>query len=434
MTQLSKAEDIWVLKPTREDLIAGANYAAITLPWTFNRMSMNTSSSGQQSRALNIAKGIVGQEILRRELEKRSISAQVQRKSHRDDDLFDFQLPINGVVRRLDVKSVNYYSNYSESGRSPLSSQLIVANASYPGPDWRRFFPMLVPHTQVQQAKDAYCFAISSSIDFRRDIDTDRAGYTITAFPYGNHMAFMARKQLCIARENAEKGFYASCSYSTDAFLFNGHGLTFTLIGEWDGQMVRRVVELKPGTVVENVGPFSCLSSFQLDRNDYDRIHGRIEISISRNDFTSPILNTTKSNINVLPTESLILQRSDFCNLMLPTDYTIYFIGWVMKEDFLQACRKYSGWVWPNDNANRYHNQPWTQITESDRKSIGRAGFENCIQGNPHLLKAGWMKTNGQGGGACCYVFPNIGSRGGVKETNLYALPQDLQAMVELGK
>ena len=42
------------------------------------------------------------------------------------------------------------------------------------------------------------------------------------------------------------------------------------------------------------------------------------------------------------------------------------------------------------------------------------------------------MKTTGRGGGACCYVYPNIGANGGVKETNLYVLPQDLRTIASL--
>ncbi len=43
------------------------------------------------------------------------------------------------------------------------------------------------------------------------------------------------------------------------------------------------------------------------------------------------------------------------------------------------------------------------------------------------------MKTSGgPGGNACCYVFPNVRG-GGIRETNLYVLPQDLTIMDELG-
>ncbi len=432
MTQLSKTDEIWGLTPKKEDLSAGANYAAITLPWTFNRMMLNTRSAGQQSRALNIAKGIIGQEVLRRALAARGISAEVQRKSYRDEDMFDFHVLINGTVTKLDVKTLNYYSDYADVGRAPFSPKFVIANAGYPGPDWRRFFPMLVPHTQINQDKEAYCFAIASSIDFRRNVHTNRMGYALTAFPYGKPMGFMSSRQLCINRERADNGFYIECSYTTEN-LFNGAEMTLTVLGEWAGTFKKVEVPLKRNRAVSGIGPFSCVSSFQIGRADYDRLFGQIKVSVCRNDFTEPVRNSARLNINVAPKESLVFTREDFCNLILPSDYTIYFIGWVTKEDFLQKCRNYTGWVWPLDRINKYENQPWSQITEKDRTSIERAGFGDCIQEKTRLMKAGWMKTHGGGGGACCYVYPNIGRHGGVKETNLYILPQDLHIMEELG-
>ncbi len=432
MSTLSSANEIWELKPTEEDLLAGAEYASITLPWTFNRMMMNTGSKGQQQRGLNIAKGIVAQEMLRRALGERGISAEVQRKSHRDDDLFDFRTEIDGKLANLDVKSWNHYTNYSDVGREPFSRELVVENADYAGPDWRYFFPMLVAHTQIKQAKEAYCFCITSSIDFRRDIDTDRVGHALTAFPFGESLVFLSSKSLCLAREAEGKGFYLRCSYTGGGVLTHD-ALRLTVVGEWDGSPKKVTVELSPGTSVDDVGPFSCVASFQVDRDDYDGFHGRIDVSVSHDDFVKAVRNASMRNINKPPSDPLTLTRNDFCNLVLPTGYAMYVVGWMPKEDFLEKCRNYVGWVWPNDSANRFENQLWTQMTESDVRSVTRAGFADRILSNPRRLRAGWMKTHGRGGGACCYVYPNIGAYGGVKETNLYVLPQDVRIMDELG-
>ena len=122
----------------------------------------------------------------------------------------------------------------------------------------------------------------------------------------------------------------------------------------------------------------------------------------------------------------------DFCNLYLPTDYTLYVIGWTRKGEFLQACRQYSGWVWPLNKVGKYKNQSWSLIRDDDRKLLEAKGFGSSVQDKPPLIKAGWLKTHGSGGGACCYVYPNIGRNGGVKETNLYILPQDLHTMNSL--
>jgi len=396
-------------------------------------MMMTTSSTGQQVRALNIAKGIVGQNLLHGALAKRGIQSLVQRKSHRDEDLFDFHVPLEGTLRKLDLKTFNYYTDYHHLGRDPFSSELPVANAGYPGPDWRRFFPMLVPHTQLRQDREAYCFAIASSMDFRRDIDANRIDHVLTAFPYGRAMGFLSSKRLCLARETAGEGFYIECSYVTEGLL-DGQELSLTVLGESDGSLRKVQVPLRRNSRVSDIGPFSCVSSFQVGREDYDRLYyGRIEIAVSRNDFVEPVYSSSKRNVNIEPTEALQMTHADFCNLILPSDYTMYFIGWVTKVEFLQKCRGYTGWVWPNDRIDPHHNRPWSQITENDRKTIVRAGFADCIQASPPLLRAGWMKTTGRGGGAYCYVYPNIGKRGGVRETNLYVLPQDLHIMDQLG-
>ena len=432
MKRFDKTKDVWALKPTEEDLIAGARYASLTLPWTFNRMMMNTSPLGQQWRALNIAKGIVAQEALRRALIERGVKAEIQRKSHREVDQWDFRIITEADAFKLDVKSINYYSDYAGTGRESFSPKLIVKNSDYPGPDWRYFFPMLVPHTQIGQGKEAYCFAITGSIDFRRDVFTNRIDYQLAAFPYGESIGFMGSRKLCLARESAGQGFYIGCSYEP-ASLLSSQEISLTFLGEWDGVVQVKPIVVRIGDKVSGLGPFSCLASILIEKESFEGLEGQIEVSVSGNDFLTPIYNASKQNMNVKPDDSLKFTRKDFCNLVLPSDYTMYVVGWITKEEFLNKCREYTGWVWPSDKVNRFENQPWSTITDSDRKLVSHHGFEDCIQKKPPLLKAGWMKTTGKGGGACCYVFPNIGRQGGVKETNLYILPKDLCVLDDLG-
>ena len=429
MRKLKTKEDIWVLTPSEDDLKAGAYYAAVSLPWTFNRMMLNTSSVGQQHRALNIAKGVVGQEMLKREMARLGIKAQTQRKSYREEDLFDFNADIKGTLTKLDLKSVNYFTDYTPIGREPFSADLLLKYSGYSGADWRTFFPMLVPHTQIEQSKEGYCFAIASSIDVRKDIATKRTAYALTAFPYGEHLAFLSSKKLCLLREEANKGFFLEFLYESNSILTSEVALS--VIGELAGKLNVVSVKLRSG-ITKQVGPFSCISSFQVEKEGYDQFYGAIEVSVKKNEFTSVVLNTLKRNTNVAPKKPLVFARPDFCNLFLPTDYTLYVIGWTRKDEFLQACRQYTGWVWPMNKVDKFKNQVWTQITDDDRRRLESTGFANSIQDKPRMLKAGWLKTTGKGGGACCYVFPNIGANGGVKETNLYILPKDLYTMESL--
>jgi len=433
VSKLAAAKNIWVLQGRKEDFLEGARYALISLPWTFNRMSKDTGSYGQRQRALNIAKGIVAQEILRRALGGKGIKTEVQRKSHRDEDFFDFRVRLDGAASKLDLKTWNFFTDYTAMGREPLSSQLIIENASSPGPDWRRFFPMLVPHTQIEQSKESYCFAAASSIDFRRDVSTNRAAEVLASFPYGEYLPFLSSKRLCLERESCNKGFYLTFKWQPRG-MYDKDTMTLDVIGEWAGKncIVPAVMRAGKDTVV---GPFSCVASFRVAPDEYHQwADGTVTMSVRRNEFTKPVLvKSTGRDVNQQPAGCCQFGKDDFCNLVLPNDYTVFFVGWMTKDDFLAGCRKYPAWVWPLNEINKYENTPWSQITAADRKNIERAGFGDCIRAKPSALCAGWLKTTGKGGGACCYFYPNIGRMGGVKETNLYVLPQDLYSMESLG-
>ncbi|WP_207635306.1 hypothetical protein [Syntrophomonas wolfei] len=231
-------------------------------------------------------------------------------------------------------------------------------------------------------------------------------------------------------REEEGKGIFLKLTWQPGFIGKSNMGIS--IVGEWDNQVSKTVIMLKGGKP-KILGPFSCISSFQISHEEYnDWVNGTIEIGIAKNELTKQVLNSVRRNVNIIPAACMTLERNDFCNLMLPNDYTLYLIGWLTKEEFLEACKKYTGWVWPYDRVSRFNNQAWEQITDDDRKKITRAGFADCIQEKPRLVKAGWLKTTGRGGGACCYVYPNIGSNGGIKETNLYVLAQDLHTMEEL--
>lgn len=432
MKKLSQSGEIWIVRPDPCDLRTAADYAAITLPWTFNRMSLNTSSRGQQERGLNIAKGIVAQEMLHRVLKAKGINAEFQIKSYRKDDLFDFQIRGAQGTIKMDIKSVLHYKDYDPLGREELTPDLIIKNSNYPGPDWRHFFPMLIPHTQINQGKEVYCFSIADSIDFRRSISSGRDQYALTAYPCGEYLQFFSSRKLCQSRENNNAGIFLRISYLSDE-LFAIPNIHLKVLGEWDGQSKVEDIEVPMNDSVSNFGPYSCVSAFQIPPEELTNFSGKLKVSVIQNDLEIKVYNSSKQNINLEPDQPFYLIRSDFCNLLLPEDYVLYVIGWIPKDEFLQSCRKYNGWVWPNDSKDKFHNQLWSQITDDDVTKLTRAGFEDCIQRNPSQINAGWMKTTGRGNGAACYYFPNMFG-GGIRETNLYVLPQDLYIMDDLGK
>lgn len=426
MSKLTHANQIWELTPTDRDLKEGARYAQISLPWTFNRMAHNTSARGQCERALNIAKGIVAQEVLRRKLTASGVKTEIQRKSHRDKDLFDLKVTIDGQLKKLDVKSNVFYTDAHDYGREMLTNDLIIRNAGYSGPDWRHFFPMLVPADQTSQDKDGYCFALARSIDFRKDLTTQRASKVFACFPWGDFVPFLQSKQLCVEREQAAKGVYLTLEWRP-AGMFAPNCLKLTVIGEWAGKVATITAALVAGKPI-SVGPLSCVASLIADTDDFAAWgEGVVIMQIRKNEFTSEVLvKSTGRNVNTAPAGVCSFEKKDFCNLVLPDDYTLHFIGWTLKADFLQACRKYPAWVFPDDTVNKFENGAWTQITESDRKKLERTGFTDCIGRKPTSLNAGWMKMR-----ACCYTYPNQFG-GGLRDMNIYVIPQDLNQMATL--
>jgi hypothetical protein len=394
-------------------------------------MMMKSSPNGQNKRAYNIAKGIVGQEVLITALRENGIDVELPRDSHRDDDLFDIRVSVGGAIRDADLKTINYYSNYSDK-RPPFSPEYVLNHRDYDGPEWRKFFPMMIPHTQMSQNKELYLFAIADSIDFRSEITAGRSEHDIFAFPHGDMCEFLQGDRLIKAREKNNKGVYISVRY-VEGNDGSGSSPTLELIGEWDGDVIRQDLTLEPNEILGEVGPFSCLNSFRMPPDDYlNNFEGELEFSIRSNELDEPVRNTTKRNLNKIPDENMILERGDFCNLRLPDDYTVHFFGWTSKKKFQENCRKYRSWVWPDDGSDPSKNTPWSQVSDDDRKKLSRIGFEDAIQSGQHRIDAGFLKGIPMSGGACTYVFPNQHG-GGLRETNLYVLPQDLRTMATLG-
>jgi hypothetical protein len=430
MKKLTEASEIVTLPSTADDRRAGALYASRSLPWTFNRMSKDKKAKNQCERAVNIAKGIVGQEVLFRELQRRKFEVELQRKSHREKDSYDFRIGIDGQKTRFDVKSIAYYSDYADTGRPPFSKQLIIENRDYPGPDWRRFFPMLMAHTQVAQKKDAYVFAISESIDSRKTVIEGRSDHLIASFPYGDSLPFFTSQKLGLAREKAKRGFHIKLEYQATG-LFAKEQIELEVLYEWAGKTLQDRVSLKVGTQSRLVGPISVLNCISLEKSSYEKFAGKVILWSAKNDFSETVLNSSMENVNEIPAEALIYTPSDFCNLFLPDAFKLHYIGWIPKEEYLEACKKYPAWVWPIDSKSRFLNTPWSEVTERDKALLNRLGASDRITREPTRINFGLMKTSGFGPGACCYVFPNV-FRTGVKETNLFVLPQDLNSMESL--
>ncbi len=417
MTTLSAVEHIWVVEPTLGERQEAAEYAATTVPWTYNRMGKRRDSAGVRECAMNIAKGVVAQECLRRRLTSIGIRAPRQIKSHRTEDLYDFQIECSNTTLNIDLKTWVYYRDFRVAGRDPLTLDMIVDNRSNSGPNWGQFFPMLVPDDQIGK-KDAYCFGFADTFDMRRDLNTDRDAYMLAAFPHGDAaVEALMSGQTCALREQRGTGLFLDIAYNARA---SADAIELIVVGEWDGGVKREAVRLTAGADLREIGPFGAIGSLQLSKSHFDALAGEVVVSVG------------KDNLNRSAGVSFAIGRNDFCNLMLPHTYRLYFLGWISNADYSKACRTYPSWIWPN-NASRFENQPWTSFDYRDKTAISKAGYDDCLRGTPQRLHAGWLKSTWRTGGACCFVYPNLGQRGGVRRTNLYTLPQDLRIMDETG-
>lgn len=419
-----KKKDIISVKPTIKQKLIGSNYALKTLPWTFNRMMSNTSTAGQNSRALNIAKGVVAQSLLKTVLRENGIKAEEEKKSHRDSDLFDLRFKIRDTETKFDFKSFNVYTDYVLKGRPPFTLEYLLANQDYEGPNWTQFFPMLVPHTQIGQEKDAYIFALGTSRDFRKwNPSSPQTKNILATFPFGENLPFYMSPKLCLARESASKGFFLKIKFETN--LLSSPNAFFYITGEFNGKTVDYTID--PNKKINIVGPFSCVSSLWTD--DVGTLLGleTLSVSLHKNEYKEPVYSATRKDLNAEP-EEMFFKQNDFCNLVLPDDYELHILGWVEKEKYIERCITYPAWIWPNDSVDKFSNQSWTTFSESDRTTFAKLIGED---GDPKK-GLGIMKTTGRGGGASCFFYPNIHG-GGIKETNFYVLLNDLKPMNKLG-
>jgi hypothetical protein len=432
MEKLNRTDQIWSATPTDEHRRSAAEYASRTLPWTFNRMSKPPTAKKQVERALNIVKGLTAQGVLHDALDSAGVASDVQIKSHREKDLYDFFIVLDGVARRIDAKANSYYNDYPGDSRPPFSLEYLIENRGYFGADWRKFFPMLMAHTQIAQEKYAYFFAITESVDVRQTVVEKRRLHKICAFPHGNTdlMDFYASPALCLARERAQKGFFISLELFADT-LFTDTSVKLKVLYEWNSMLLTEEVTVAMGRKSDPIGPISIFNCVEVCPEEYEAFEGTVVVNIEENQLSGAVLNTTKRNVNVPPSHPLTLGKSAFGNLILPDDFMVHLLGWIRKDEFLEACLKYSAWFCPKDSEGREFNTVWSQVTERDQQLLKKLGWEGRIRSTPKTIAAGLMKTSGRGQGACCYVFPN-GFSSGVQETNLYVLPQDLWSMQSL--
>lgn len=415
MSRLETVDQIWEIQPTLEDKYLGARYAGISLFWTYDRMKQEQRGShAKRNRAFNIAKGHAAQLALHRELSTRGVDVELEEKSHRVTDSYDLRFPSHSAFDYLDVKTFNHFTNYGVDEKPPLTPELISENFAYDGPEWGHFFPLLVPYDQFTHAKDAYCFGIASSIDYRNRI-TGREGYELYAFPDTDEQCGQFLVTEIESREQADRGFRLSVD-STGRDLPEEHKLK--IIGEWDGGIKEQWVPI--GNQQTPFGKIAGVDSFKIRKKTYrllEQTGAEISINVVESDIELPKPNT-----------ELTVSADDFHNLLIPADFTIYVLGWIPKLGFQNRALNHPGWTNPSQTEFT-RNQPWDNISSADKRLFESKNVDWTVSEDNTVQGA--VRKN-----SSCYYYPKLNRQnihyGGLRKTNLYVVPADLHPVDDL--
>lgn len=395
MTKLCDKHQVWEFDIDEDDIWKGVHYAKKSLPWTFNRMGVQGNWTWYY-RMMKIVVGVAVQETLIRELQQREIEIEKDWTNYRTEDVFDLN-SIDG--RKIDVKSFNLYSDYSVEHRPNFCPDYLIQNRSYPGPEWSRFFPCLVPRDQAGK-NDIYVFAIVESPNY-----TSKAGriggrdnhFLITSPPaaWGN---FLNHKKIIQAREDSKKGLDLEFELKNYSNLFNSP-LTFYLGLQYGGEFNEIDMEINTGDRI-SVEDISGLSYIRIHEEDFNSFTGQLVVRFT-NHLDEPVFTgTNMTNLNVAPESEWVVNQTTFGDLFLPSPHKLYMLGWTSTGEFSRIRRKYPAYAHP------LRNKQENQLADSQERGV--------------------MLTR-----SCCYIYPNV-FNGGLRNKNYYVLPRDLNIMDEL--
>lgn len=445
-TPLSKPEQIWESQVSGNEQEDAIEYASISLPWTFDRMHYGgKTQKSTNDRMVHIAEGVLAQSVLKRELANRGKKCAMDWTGYRESDIFDFKVD----DKVYDVKTMVIYSEYGKSWqRKDFSPSLLIQNYDYPGPEWRRFFPVMVPMTQLMpdKMKDSYVFGIAETkLDLRRRAPEEGDNGFWCAAPYGKAQTYFQDKKLIESREKFGKGFILKVKWERNQKVLSQEkeSISIVPIGEWDGKRQSAVeIIVKPGDESKSTVEFSALGCIRLDHpsklNPLDRI-----IITAESDFRDNITKITnpQENINDLNFE-WILNSESFVNLKVPKDYKIYWIGHIPFSEFAMKFIKYPAYFIPTvkkpevNSTGRLTDKIREKLRSLEKrrekainegKHIPWPSFADLISGSK--IKAGILisanRAHGAPLGAACYYYPPYA----LVESAIYVLPRDLYVM-----
>lgn len=447
MEQLTEKSQVWTANVTKEDVENAIKYATISIPYTFDHMGYGgNSQNGVNFRIINIAKGIIGQSVLQRLLDEKEIPYEKDWTHYRDEDYFDFKI----CGKNFDVKTKQVYGELGDEwDREEFTIDLLMDNMDYSGPEWRRFFPLMLGTRQLSviQDKDAFIYGIGHShTDFRQtDPEREDDGFWITV-PCKDAFHFFHNEQAIEKREEKGQGFtvHAKIEREQDSLGESHDQFELTLIGEWAGERQEETMSLPVGEEVASEHEFSGISSVRLHHPAWMMDSDKLRITAESN-YDGKIRKTTDPSVNLDNDDfEWVLKHDDFVNLRFPDDLTIHWLGYITKEDYFEAFQKYPAYFIPKGD-NMDENQEAIAISDTKKKfkkwdkrrekaidngdDIARPELTKLIDGED--INAGLMMCAYRGPrpiGAACYYYPPYALR----QSALYILPQDLYTMDSL--
>ena len=449
MSKLKRADEVWETVAQPRDVQTALDYALVSLPWTFDRMSYgSTTEPSMQKRLANIMIGVLNQTILERNLTSLKIPCKADWTDYRQSDHFDFMIR----NQHCDVKTTVVYTDYDNSvGRQKFAPDLLVKNRSNQGPDWRHFFPQMVTLSQFRPSfrKDKYVFGVAVT---KRDIRKPVSGMLSKngiwcAAPFGNASQFFHHRELIKKREAEGKGFRLKIEWRRPQAVINSHTykIKIHLVGEWMGKRQVRGTTVTPSKPSYPQYQFSSLSSIVVDDPHLLLPNDFIEIT-PRNKYCENIPKKNDPTIN--------LNNSNFawkvyCKSLIDLkvgNYKVYWIGHISYDEFMKKFVKYPCYFAPRPNSFKNEEGRLTSKLKEKFDRFDRArdktisdGAETPVPKFSSLLKknkinAGILisarRPSGQTLGASCYYYPGFYA---FQESAMYVLPRDLEVMDSLG-
>jgi hypothetical protein len=378
---------------TSDDIATGVEYARKSLPWTFNRMSV-TGPWTWYRRMMRIVVGVTVQNLLLRKLKEKGLDISKEWKKYRDEDTFDIKT-VDGKV--VDVKALNHFYDDDGEIRPNFSLDYLMENKGYTGDMWQKFFPCMAPDDQNKK-KDAYVFAILDSEDYLSKVRESRNKHFIIASPSEKWMDFLNNKRLAQEREKADAGL--DLTVKSDLVSLDQDEPELYIGYERKESFFEERMRLTAGSTFE-IDNVSALSYIRLGDELPRSFVGEIAVSI-KNSLKGPVFSGARQrDLNESPGNKWKVTSDMFADLYLPGNVSIHFLGWISSSEFKETRSKYPSYGHPDDKIDPSVNQP-------GRTTEGGVLFR---------------KTN-------CYIYPNTGSiNGGLKNTNYYVVPGDLNIM-----